>query len=80
VAGRGDWRLGVCAVCATLAAYAASVWFLPQVASGWVGADRLSNIRTEFGGVNNTSMWMLFGLLAAYRFASRAFVRPPGMG
>ncbi len=80
VAGRGDWRLGVSAVVATLAAYAASVWFLPQVASGWVGADRLSNIRTEFGGVNNTWMWMLFGLLAAYRFASRAFVRPPGMG
>ncbi|MCW5776999.1 MAG: sulfotransferase [Phycisphaeraceae bacterium] len=80
LAGRGDWRLGVWAAVATMVAYAASVWFLPEVASGWTGQDRLRNIRTEFGGLHGAYLWMLFGLLASYRFASRAFVRPPGMG
>ncbi len=79
VAGRGDWRLGLCAVAATLAAIAGSVWPLPEVSSGWVGADRISAIRTAYGTYNNNYLWMLFGALASYRFASRAFVRPPGM-
>lgn len=79
VARRGDWRLGLWAAAATLALAAATVWPLPEVANGWVGADRLAAIRDAYASPNNNYVWLLFGMLLAYRYASRRFVRPPGM-
>lgn len=79
VAGRGDWKLGVWAAVGAFALVAASVWPLPEVASGWTGNDRLRNLSTAYGTFNNNYLYLLFGMLTAYRYASRKFARPPGM-
>lgn len=79
VAGRGDWKLGLWAAFGAFALVAASVWPLPAVASGWTGEDRLRNLGTAYGTFNNNYLYLLFGMLTAYRYASRKFARPPGM-
>ncbi|VAX40123.1 N-acetylmuramoyl-L-alanine amidase, partial [hydrothermal vent metagenome] len=79
VAGRGDWTLGLWAAAGALALVAGSVWPLPAVASGWTGEDRLNNLRTAYGSFNNNYLYLIFGMLTAYRYASRQFPRPPGM-
>lgn len=79
VAGRGDWKLGLWAAAGAFALVAASVWPLPAVASGWTGEDRLRNLSTAYGTFNNNYLYLLFGMLTAYRYASRKFARPPGM-
>jgi hypothetical protein len=79
VAGRGDWRLGLWAVLGAFAIVAGAVWPLPEVASGWTGEDRLRNLTTAYGTFNNNYLYLLFGMLTAYRYASRKFARPPGM-
>ncbi len=79
VAGRGDWKLGVWAALGALALVAGAVWPLPEVAFGWIGPDRIRNIRTAYGSFNNNYLYLAFGMLTAYRYASRKFPRPPGM-
>lgn len=77
--GRGDAVLGAWAAVGALALVAASVWPLPAVASGWTGPDRLNNLRTAYGTFNNNYLYLLFGMVTAYRYASRKFARPPGL-
>jgi hypothetical protein len=79
VAGWGDWKLGLWAAAGAFALVAASVWPLPAAASGWTGEDRLRNLSTAYGTFNNNYLYLLFGMLTAYRYASRKFARPPGM-
>ncbi len=79
VAGRGDWTLGLWAAAGAFALVAGSVWPLPEIASGWTGEDRLRNLSTAYGTFNNNYLYLLFGMLTAYRYASRRFARPPGM-
>ena len=77
--GRGDAVLGAWAAVGALMLVAASVWPLPAVSSGWTGADRLNNLRTAYGTFNNNYLYLLFGMVTAYRYASRRFARPPGL-
>lgn len=77
--GRGDAVLGAWAAVGAFALVAASVWPLPAVASGWTGPDRINNLRTAYGTFNNNYLYLLFGMLTAYRYASRKFARPPGL-
>lgn len=77
--GRGDAVLGMWAAVGAFALVAASVWPLPAVASGWTGPDRLNNLRTAYGTFNNNYLYLLFGMVTAYRYASRKFARPPGL-
>ncbi|MBK7405566.1 MAG: sulfotransferase [Phycisphaerales bacterium] len=77
--GRGDWKLGLCAAIAVGAMVLASVWPLPEIANGWVGPDRFHAMRDAYGSFNNNYVYMLFGMLAAYRYGSRRFLKPPGM-
>lgn len=77
--GRGDAVLGAWAAVGALALVAASVWPLPAVASGWTGPDRINNLRTAYGTFNNNYLYLIFGMLTAYRYASRRFARPPGL-
>lgn len=79
VAGRGDWKLGLWAAAGACALVAGSVWPLPVAAHGWTGEDRLRNLSTAYGTFNNNYLYLLFGMLTAYRYASRRFARPPGM-
>ncbi len=79
LAGRGSRAVGLWAVLATLGMVLGSIWPMPEVAQGWVGADRLANLRTAWGGFNNNYIWVLFGLLSAWRYGTRTFARPPGM-
>ncbi len=79
VVGRGDWKLGLWAAAGALALVAGSVWPLPEVAHGWGGTARYANLRTTYGSFNNNYLYPLFGMLTAYRYASRRFARPPGM-
>ena len=79
VAGRGDWKLGLWAAFGAFALVAGSVWPLPEIAHGWTGEDRLRNLSTAYGTFNNNYLYLIFGMLTAYRYASRRFPRPPGM-
>lgn len=79
VTGQGDWKLGLWAAAGALALVAGSVWPLPEVAHGWSGTARYANLRTTYGSLNNNYLYPLFGMLTAYRYASRRFARPPGM-
>lgn len=79
LAGRGSPTVGLWAVLATLGMVLGSIWPMPEVAQGWVGPDRLANLRTAWGGFNNNYIWVLFGLLSAWRYGTRTFARPPGM-
>jgi len=79
VARRGDWKLGLSAAIITLLMVAASVWPLPEAANHWVGRDRINAIGNAYGSPNNNYVWITFGMLSAYRYASRKFLRPPGM-
>lgn len=79
VAGRGDWRLGLWAALMSLLMVAASIWPLPEAANHWVGRDRMNAIGNAYGSANNNYVWIAFGMLSAYRYASRKFLKPPGM-
>jgi hypothetical protein len=79
VAGRGDWKLGLWAAAAALAMVLGSIWPLPSIANGWTGPNRIVAIRDAYGSPNNNYVWLAFGLLSAYRYASRKFLKPPGM-
>ncbi|HZW10401.1 MAG TPA: sulfotransferase [Phycisphaerales bacterium] len=79
VAGRGDWKLGLWSAAAALAMVLGSIWPLPAVANDWTGPDRVVAIRNAYGSPNNNYVWIAFGLLSAYRYASRKFLKPPGM-
>jgi hypothetical protein len=78
VAGRGTGALGLWAAGWFLAIIGVSVWYLPEVAEGWRGIDRIKSIGQAYGSANNNYVWIAFGALAAWRFASRRHVRPPG--
>ena len=83
--GRGTPRLGVWAACCFVGMVAASVWPLPYIEnrelydSGvWTVADRLANIRSSYLNITSNWLYIVFGVFAAYRFASRRHLRPPG--
>lgn len=77
--GRGDWRLGLWAALALVLMVAGSMWPMPEIANGWVGRDRFLAMRDAYGSFNNNYVYLLFGMLAAYRYGSRRFLKPPGM-
>ena len=79
VAGRGDWKLGLWAAFGAFCLVAGSVWPLPEIAHGWTGEDRVRNLSTAYGTFNNNYLYLIFGMLTAYRYTSRRFPRPPGM-
>ncbi|MCB9841567.1 MAG: hypothetical protein H6809_07955 [Phycisphaeraceae bacterium] len=51
---------------------------MPELANGWVGVDRVKAIRTAYGTPNSNYTWIALGALAAWRYASRRHVKPPG--
>lgn len=78
IAGRGTAWLGAWAALWFLVLVGASIYPLPELANGWVGVDRVKAIRTAYGTPNSNYTWIALGALAAWRYASRRHVKPPG--
>lgn len=76
--GRGSAWLGLWAAFWFLAMIAASIYPLPDLAHGWDGVHRWRNVRTAYGSVNGNYLWIVLGLLTAWRCGSRRLVRAPG--
>ncbi len=77
-AGIGSRRLGIlCAVLTVLVMVGVSG---PNtiLAYGWRGRDFWLNLRQSFDDLT-TWMYLSFGIITAYRFASRTQVKPPGL-
>jgi hypothetical protein len=77
-AGRGSNALGLWAAAWVLLAAAAAVYPLPEISSGWIGVHRWRAIRTAYGSLNNTWVWIALGTLTTWRLASRRHLGPPG--
>lgn len=78
VAGRGSLGLGLWTAGLFLGVVGLSVWPMPEVTKGWTGVDRAKSLANAWGQVNNNYVWVLFGVLTAWRYGSREHVRPPG--
>ena len=77
-AGIGSRRLGLlCAILTVLVMVGVSG---PNtiLAYGWRGRDFWLNLRQSFDDLT-TWMYLSFGIITAYRFASRTQVKPPGL-
>lgn len=76
-AGVGSRKLGVYCAILTALALAAVTGPATTLAYGWTGPDYWRNIR---GAYDDLPTWLMviFGVVTAYRFASRTQVKPPG--
>lgn len=77
-AGVGSRRLGVYCAILTMLALAAVTGPATTLANGWTGPDYWKNIREAYDDLP-TWMMLAFGMITAYRFASRTQVKPPGL-
>lgn len=78
-ARRGSVGLGWWCAAWVLVVVGAAVWPMPEVSAGWVGVDRIRNIRTAYlSKPTSVHVMLVFGVVTAYRIGSRRLAGPPG--
>lgn len=77
-AGIGSRKLGILCAILTLLVMVCVSGPNTILAYGWRGRDFWLNIRQSFDDLT-TWMYLSFGMVTAYRFASRTQVKPPGL-
>lgn len=77
-AGVGSRRLGVYCAVLTMLVLAVVTGPATTLAYGWTGPDYWKNIREAYDDLP-TWLMLAFGMITAYRFASRTQVKPPGL-
>lgn len=77
-AGIGTRRLGVYCAVLTALTLVAVTGPATTLAYGWTGKDYWKNIYEAFDDITSW-LYLVFGVITAYRFASRTQVKPPGL-
>ncbi|MFT5423648.1 MAG: hypothetical protein ACI89L_001429 [Phycisphaerales bacterium] len=76
---RGSAGLGWWCAAWVVVVVGVAVWPMPEVSAGWVGVDRVKNIRTAYlTKPTSVHVTLVFGVVTAYRVGSRRQAGPPG--